>query len=72
MYSPQFLGLHHGYSQRDVAVNGHIQCCDQYYRLKRSVSLGYSFENEQKCGFPGGCHENVACYLPINAANSQY
>jgi len=55
-----------------VAVNGYIQCCERFYWLKRLVSLGCSFENELNCGCPGGCHWNVACSLPIKAANSRY
>jgi len=55
-----------------VAVNGYIQSCDWFYWRKRSVSLGCTFEYELNCGCPGGCDENVACYLPIKAANSRY
>jgi len=55
-----------------VAINDYIQSCDRFYRLKRSVSLGCSFENELNCGCPGGCHGNVACYLSIKAADSWY
>jgi len=55
-----------------VAVNGYIQSCDLFYRLKRSVSLGCSFENELNCGCPGGCRGKVTWYLPIKAANSRY
>jgi hypothetical protein len=57
---------------RDVAVNGYIQSYHQFYRLKCSVSMSCSFESEQNCGCPEGCHVNVACYLPIKADNARY
>jgi len=57
---------------RHVAVNGYIPSCDRFYRLKSSVSLGCSFENELNCGCPGGCRRKVACYVPVKAANSRY
>ena len=55
-----------------MAVNGYIQSWDQFYRLKRSVSLSCSFENGLNCGCQGGCWGNRACYLPIKASNSWY
>jgi hypothetical protein len=68
----RFLALHHGESKRDVAVYGYIQCRDQFYSLKCSVSLSSRFENGRNCSCPGGCRGNVACYLPIMVANSWY
>jgi hypothetical protein len=68
----RFLALHHGYSKRNVAVNGYIQSSNLFYWLKLSVSLGCSCENELNCGCLGGCRGNIACYLPIKAANSRY
>ena len=55
-----------------MVVNGYIQSCDQLYRLKDSVLLSCSFENELNCGCLGGCCGNVACDLPMKAANSRY
>jgi hypothetical protein len=66
------LALHHGESNRDVAGNGYIQSCNRFHRLKCSVLLGCSLENKLHCGYPGGCHGNVACYQPIKPANSRY
>jgi len=55
-----------------VAVNGSTQSCDRFHKLKCSVSLGCSFDNEIYCGCPGGCRGKVACYLPMTAANVLY
>ena len=68
----QFLALHHGLSKCQVAVISYIHSRDRLYRLKHSVSLSYSFENEVKCGCLGGCRGNIACYLPIKSTNSPY
>jgi len=72
MERQRFLALHYGKSNRDVAVNGYIQSSDRFYWLKHPVSLGCSLENELKCGCLGGCRGNVACFLPIKAANSEF
>ena len=55
-----------------MAVNRYIQSCNQLYRLKRSVSPRCNFRNELNCGCTGGCRGNIACYLPIKAADSRY
>ena len=55
-----------------MAVNGNIQSCDRFHRLKHSVSLSCSIVNELNYGCPGDCPGNIACYLPIKAANSRY
>jgi len=55
-----------------VAVNGYIKSCARFYTLKRSVSLSCIFDNELNCGCLGGCRGNIACHLPIKAANSRY
>jgi hypothetical protein len=54
-----------------VAVNGFIPSFDWFYRPQCSVLLNRNFENELNCGWAGGCRGNVACYLPIMAANSR-
>ena len=55
-----------------MAVYGYIQSCDRFCRLKRSVSLGCSFEIDLNCGCQGGGCGKVACYLGIKAVNSRY
>jgi hypothetical protein len=68
----RFLALYHSYSKRNVAISGSTQSCDRCCRLKHSGSQSCSFKNEINCGCPGGCRGNIACYLPIMAANSWY
>jgi len=56
----QLLAVHHGESQRNVAVIVYIHCCDCFCMLKGARTLSSSSVNKIGCYCPGGCCGNIA------------
>ena len=53
------LALHHGQSQRDVAVIVYKHHFDCFWTLNSSWILSGCFVNEMRCNCPGGCRRNI-------------